>query len=64
LYLEGLGFRSIGRLLKCSHVAVHHWIKAYGESIDTLCSASGVDIIEMDAMHTYIGAKKTRPGLG
>jgi len=64
LYLEGLGFRSIGRLLKCSHVAVYHWIKAYGESIDTLRSASGVDIIEMDAMHTYIGAKKTRPGLG
>jgi len=23
-YLEGLGFRSIGRFLKCSHVAVYH----------------------------------------
>ncbi len=64
LYLEGLGFRSIGRFLKCSHVAVYHWIKAYGESIETIRSASGVDIIEMDAMHTYIGAKKTRAGFG
>ena len=26
LYLEGLGFRSIGRFLRCSHVAVYNWI--------------------------------------
>ena len=58
LYLEGLGFRSIGRFLQCSHVSVYHWIKAYGESIETIRSASGVDIIERDEMHTYIGAKK------
>ncbi len=64
LYLEGLGFRSIGRFLKCSHVAVYHWIKAYGESIETIRSASGVDIIEMDEMHTYIGTKKTFAGFG
>jgi len=64
LYLEGLGFRSIGRFLKCSHVAVYHWIKAYGESIATIRSASGVDIIEMDEMHTYIGTKKTFAGFG
>ena len=24
LYLEGLGFRSIGRFLKCSHIAVYN----------------------------------------
>ena len=64
LYLEGLGFRSIGRLLNCSHVAVYTWIKAYGESIDTLRSAAGVTVIEMDELHTYIGAKKTPAGSG
>jgi transposase len=64
LYLEGLGFRSIGRFLKCSHVAVYTWIKAYGESIDTLRSAAGVTVIEMDELHTYIGAKKTPAGSG
>ena len=26
LYLEGLGFRSIGRVLKVSHVSVYKWI--------------------------------------
>jgi len=64
LYLEGLGVRSIGRFLKCSHVAVDPWIKAYGESIEPIRSASGVDSIEMDEMHTSIGAKKPFAGFG
>jgi transposase-like protein len=31
MYLEDLGFRSIGRLLGCSHVAIYPWIKQSGE---------------------------------
>ena len=58
LYLEGLGFRSIGRFLKCSHVSVYYWIKAYGESIEAIRSDAGVEIVEMDEMNSYIGAKK------
>ncbi|MCS6820400.1 MAG: IS1 family transposase, partial [Microscillaceae bacterium] len=34
LYSEGLGFRSIGRFLKVSHVTVFNWIKAYGKKLD------------------------------
>ena len=64
LYLEGLGFRSIGRFLKCSHVAVYNWIKAHGESIESIRSETSVDIVEMDEMHTYIGSKKTTAGSG
>ncbi len=64
LYLEGLGFRSIGRLLKCSHVAVYNWIKVQGESIDTIRSRGKVEVIELDEMHTYIGSKKTIAGSG
>jgi transposase-like protein len=64
LYLEGLGFRSIGRFLKCSHVAVYNWIKAHGESIGAIRSAAGVEVVEMDEMHTYIGSKKTFAGYG
>jgi transposase-like protein len=64
LYLEGLGFRSIGRFLKCSHVAVYNWIRAHGESIDAIRSAAGVEVVEMDEMHTYIGSKKTTAGFG
>jgi len=56
--------RSIGRFLRCSHVAVYNWIKAFGESIEGIRSASGVKIVEMDEMHTYIGSKKTSAGSG
>jgi transposase len=58
LYLEGLGFRFIGRFLNCSHAAVYNWIKAYGESIESIRSTAGVEVVELDEMHTYIGSKK------
>ena len=58
LYLEGLGFRSIGRFLKCSHVAVFNWIKEYGKTVEDLRADSVLDVVEMDEMHTYIGEKK------
>ena len=64
LYLEGLGFRAIGRILNCSHVAVYNWIKAYGESIKSIRSTASVEVVEMDEMHTYMGSKKTIAGSG
>ena len=64
LYLEGLGFRSIGRFLNCSHVSVYNWIKAHGESIESIRSSNHIDVVEMDEMHTYIGSKKTTAGSG
>ncbi|MBV0900029.1 MAG: hypothetical protein KTV77_04795 [Wolbachia endosymbiont of Fragariocoptes setiger] len=33
LYLEGLGFRSIGRILNVSNVTVLKWIRSMGEKI-------------------------------
>ena len=64
LYLEGLGFRSIGRILKVSHVAVYKWIRAFGKELEELRSADEIEIVEMDEMHTYIGSKKTIAGYG
>ena len=64
LYLEGLGFRSIGRLLRCSHVTVYNWIKSYGAAIEDIRSSVGVKVVEMDEMHTYVGSKKTIAGSG
>ena len=34
LYLEGLGFRAIGRILKVSNTAVLGWVKKYGKSVE------------------------------
>ncbi len=64
LYLEGLGFRSIGRFLKCSHVTVYNWIKSIGETANELRSDSTLEVVEMDEMHTYIASKKITAGYG
>ncbi len=64
LYLEGLGFRSIGRFLKCSHVAVYKWIKAFGKAADEIRTDTPVETVELDEMHTYISSKKTTVGFG
>jgi transposase len=64
LYLEGLGFRSIGRCLNVSHVAVYNWIKAFGERLDDFRNSGEIEVVELDEMHTYIGSKKTTAGYG
>jgi transposase len=64
LYLEGLGFRSIGRYLGVSHVTVFNWIKAFGEKVSSLRSSTDIEVVEMDEMQTYIQSKKTIVGSG
>ena len=64
LYLEGLGFRSIGRFLGVSHVSVQKWIKKFGQELEDLKSENKLSIVELDEMHTYIGNKKNIAGSG
>jgi uncharacterized protein YjcR len=65
LYLEGLGFRSIGRFLGVSNVSVLNWIRSFGKEVQELSSKSGeIEMIEVDEMHSYIGSKKTTVGYG
>ena len=64
LYLEGLGFRSIGRILGVSNVSVLKWIRAFGEQAENIRSEQRLDVVEMDELHTYIGQKNTITGYG
>ena len=64
LYLEGLGFRAIGRVLKVSYVTVFGWIKEYGSKAAELKSEEAIEVVELDEMHTYIGNKKITAGYG
>jgi len=36
LYIEGLGFRSIGCFLGVSHVSIQKWIKKFGQELEEL----------------------------
>lgn len=64
LYLEGLGFRSIGRILRISHVTVYNWIKSFGEKLDEIKHDTPIEVMELDEMHSYIGSKKNTVGYG
>lgn len=63
LYLEGLGFRSISRILGFSHVAVYQWMKALGEEVAQIKRPSA-QIVESDELHSYAGHKKPIAGSG
>ena len=64
LYLEGLGFHSIGRLLQVSHVCVINWVRKYGNGLSEIRNTKPVHIMELDEMHSYVGSKKTINGYG
>ena len=63
MYLEGLGFSSIGRILGVSHVSVLKWIRKYGREVETIRNYKPVKVIELDELYTYIGHKKLSMGL-
>jgi transposase-like protein len=64
MYLEGLGFHSIGRLLGVSHVSVLNWIRKYGSQLVEIRNPRPTKIVELDEIHSYVGHKKTTDGFG
>ena len=66
LYLEGVGFRGIERLLGVSHVSVMNWVKARARSLPALpgVDAAEVEWVECDELCTFIGKKKSFAGSG
>ena len=59
LYLEGLVFRSTGRILGVSNVSVLYWIRDFGKKVQELNSESKqIAMAEVDEMHSYVGSKK------
>ena len=64
LYLEGLGFHSIGRLLGVSHVAVLKWVRKYGNQLEKIRNPHPTKMMELDEVHSYVGHKKTIDGYG
>ena len=59
MYLEGLGFRSIGRVLNISYGTVYQWVKQWGEQHEIKADANQViDIVELDDIHSYVRFKK------
>jgi transposase-like protein len=69
MYLEGLGFRSIGRILGVSNVAVLKWVRKAGdilqENIGNRSAFSPkVAVMELDEMWHFIQKKTIESGCG
>jgi transposase-like protein len=64
LYLEGNGFRRIGRLLSVNHQSVVNWINAFHTQLRAQKLALPVpgklSTLEMDELFTFIGTKKSQ----
>jgi IS1 family transposase/transposase-like protein len=58
LYLEGMGFRAIGRILRISYGTVYQWIKKWSSSVFLPQNKEPVEIVELDEIHSYVGQKK------
>ena len=59
MYLEGINFRRIGRLLNVHHQSVINWVNAYAEELPDAPVPEQAESIEMDELYTFIGEKKT-----
>ena len=70
LYLEGMGFRAIGRVMGVNNVTVLNWIRTLGKSVKTYVhmhmpdDARHVDVIEMDEMWHFTKKKNENSGSG
>ena len=63
MYLEGLGFRQIARILEVSHVTVYRWITKIADKVSLPRSNTSVKIVELDELHTYVNKKKLLLGM-
>lgn len=59
MYVDGMGFRQIGRQLHVDHVSVMNWVKDYTAQLPDAPVPEEAEIVEMDEIYTYIGKKKT-----
>jgi transposase-like protein len=58
MYLEGMGFRAIGRILKISYGTVYQWVKKWGSNLELPKGNGIIEVVELDEMHTYVCKKK------
>src|SRR4028118_815472 len=64
LYLEGVNFRRIGRVLGVNHQSVINWINAYHAALPiSEQSVSLPEVVELDELFTFVGSKKRKPTL-
>lgn len=71
LYVEGISFRRIARVLGVNHQSVGNWITAYqanrqsdGQSTLPEGAVSACETVEMDELYTFVGCRRGEKNTG
>ena len=60
MYVDGLNFRRIARLLGVHHQTVINWVNAAAaRTPDTSPSPATAETVELDELYTFVGQKKS-----
>ena len=65
LYINGLSFRAIGKILKVHYSSVYRWVKEYAKlNYEKPEPHSSEIVLELDEMWHYLQSKKLKSGYG
>ena len=60
MYVDGLNFRRIARLLGVHHQTVINWVNAAAERVpEAVPRPTDADTVELDELYTFVGQKKS-----
>lgn len=60
LYMDGLNFRRIARILGVHHQSLINWVHAATDRLpDSSATPAMSETVELDELYTFIGQKKT-----
>ena len=61
MYLEGMSFRGVGKVLNVHYLSVINWVNAHAATLpQQVADPTPADTIETDELFTFIGQKKTK----
>jgi len=65
MYLNGMGFRGIERVIGVHHTTFINWVKQVGELLPNAYDREVIpEVGELDELQTFVGSKKTKYGIG
>ena len=61
MYVNGMGFRGIGRVMEVSHTIVMDWLKQVGEYLPDAYDPEEIpEVGELDELQTFVGRKRDK----
>ena len=61
LYLEGMSFRGVGKVLSVHYLSVINWVNAHERALpQEVADKSDAHTVETDELFTFIGQKKNK----